>query len=406
MEQHALTLIAEIKKNAVPQLRETLRKENEELKFALRSIGTIHYCRWVIIDEKILDGETLAPQLAFSSNFDGDVDQHIEDLCNTLSPLLDDIYSNCVDYKSSERVAYFKKIRIKEMAFYQGSPGRTVQTIVREKALRERLVELKNQGDWKGQSAQAIHRQLQQQIFSDTEFSWAKQHLQTPGVNWPALILFGICVLILLPFLIVWAIYIQVFFERFDKPLGLSRNQLSDEQIKNMQLDEDFTFQNQFSQIIDMKRGKSRLFTLNMLYFFTRILIRIFFVKGTLMGIPTIHFARWVMVNNNKRMLFFSNFDGSWTQYLGDFIDKSGWGLTGIFGNTETFPKSFLLFFKGAYNQQKFLAWSRNTQIATQLWYVADSSLSIKNINNNTIIRNELSKTLNEKQAGIFLSRI
>jgi hypothetical protein len=130
------------------------------------------------------------------------------------------------------------------------------------------------------------------------------------------------------------------------------------------------------------------------------------FVKGKLMGIPTIHFARWVQINDKKRMLFLSNFDGSWTQYLGDFIDKSGWGLTGIFGNTSGFPKALFLIMKGAYNERQFLAWARYTQIQTQVWYAADTSQSIKNINNNTIVRNEFSKSLSERQAKLFLARI
>ncbi len=406
MKQHALTLIAEVKRDHTEPLRRVLKEKTDVLKASLRTIGSIHYCRWVIIDEKKTDTETWPAQLAFSSNFDGDIEQHLHDLTSALDTLLDDIYTHCAGYSSSDRMGYFRKIRVKEMAFYQGSPGRSVKTIAQEKALHEKLLALKNEGHWEGQSAISVHRQLQQAVFSDVGFAWAKERIQTPGINWPALVLFGLVMLPLLPVLILWAIYIQIFFERHDKPLGLSRNQLDDDHITRMQLDEDFTFQNQFSQIIDMKEGKSRLITVNVLYLLTRILINIFFVKGNLMGIPTIHFARWVMVNDNKRMLFFSNFDGSWTQYLGDFIDKSGWGLTGIFGNTKTFPRSFLLILKGAYDQQKFLAWSRNTQIATQFWYVDDASLSIKNINHNTLIRNALSRTLNEKQASLFLSRI
>ena len=173
-----------------------------------------------------------------------------------------------------------------------------------------------------------------------------------------------------------------------------------------MQADEDFAFQNQFSQIIDMKPGIARLVTISGLYLFAKMLIKLLFVKGKLMGIPTIHFARWVQVNDKKRMLFFSNFDGSWTQYLGDFIDKSGWGLTGIFGNTKNFPRALFLVLKGAYNQRQFLAWARYTQIQTQFWYVDDLTQSIKNVNNNTMIRNELSSSLNEKQAKLFLTRI
>ena len=121
------------------------------------------------------------------------------------------------------------------------------------------------------------------------------------------------------------------------------------------------------------------------------------------MGIPTIHFARWVLFDDNKRVLFFSNFDGSWQQYLGDFIDKSGWGLTSIFSNTTCFPKTRYLFWGGAYDEEHFLAWSRNTELQTQVWYNAYPELGIKNVNNNSRIRSELFKNLSEKKAADFL---
>ena len=138
----------------------------------------------------------------------------------------------------------------------------------------------------------------------------------------------------------------------------------------------------------------------------TRFLIRSFFVKGKLMGIPTIHFARWVQLDDGERLLFFSNFDGSWTQYLGDFIDKSGWGLNAIFGNTRTFPRIWFLFFRGAYDEMHFLGWSRSTQIPTQVWYAASVGQSIKNINDNTLTRNDLGRNLSERRARQFLARL
>ena len=95
-----------------------------------------------------------------------------------------------------------------------------------------------------------------------------------------------------------------------------------------------------------MKPGKVRLITVHALMLFARTLIKNLFVKGKLMGIPTIHFARWVLIDNNKHMMFFSNFDGSWNQYLGDFIDKSGWGLTGIFSNTAKFSKNKIFVYR------------------------------------------------------------
>ena len=138
------------------------------------------------------------------------------------------------------------------------------------------------------------------------------------------------------------------------------------------------------------------------MFFLTRLLVRLLFVKGKLMGIPTIHFARWVLLDRD-RMLFYSNFDGSWTQYLGDFIDKSGWGLNAVFGNTRVFPRIWFLFLRGAYDEMHFLGWSRSTQIPTQVWYASELDQSIQNINANTAVRNALNRDLDDAVAQQFL---
>ena len=406
MNQNALTLITVIDDQQIDRLKSVLKDNKEILSTLLRNIGTVHYARWVIIDGQKLKNETTPTQLVFSSNHDGDTAAHIYDLVQHLGGLLDLIYSNSPDYTPQDKEGFLTKTRIKEAAFYVGAPGRSVKDIALEKTLHHEIAAQLKKTDWNGKSAKEIHEAVQQQVFANPQFEWAKEKIEVPGIRWVGLILFILVLLILLPVIILWAIYMQVVHERFDKPLGLNPNQLDDDHLNKMQADEDFAFQNQFSQIIDMKPGIARLVTISGLYLFAKMLIKLLFVKGKLMGIPTIHFARWVQVNDKKRMLFFSNFDGSWTQYLGDFIDKSGWGLTGIFGNTKNFPRALFLVFKGAYNQRQFLAWARYTQIQTQFWYVDDLTQSIKNVNNNTMIRNELSSSLNEKQAKLFLTRI
>ncbi len=70
------------------------------------------------------------------------------------------------------------------------------------------------------------------------------------------------------------------------------------------------------------------------------------FTRGSLGNISSIHFARWVLIDEGRRLLFFSNYDGSWEKHLGDFIDKAAVGLTSVWSNTEGFPKTVLLAFK------------------------------------------------------------
>jgi len=39
--------------------------------------------------------------------------------------------------------------------------------------------------------------------------------------------------------------------------------------------------------------------------------------------IPTIHFGRWIMIDDDRRLLFLSNYDGSWETYIGDFVERA-----------------------------------------------------------------------------------
>lgn len=185
----------------------------------------------------------------------------------------------------------------------------------------------------------------------------------------------------------------------------MTLSEIPDEFLKRLEEDEDLFPQNQFTQVVVMKPGIIRNLNFRIWMMRTRVLAGNMFVKGKLLNIPTIHFARWVQFDQGKHVLFFSNFDGSWQQYLGDFIDQSGWGLSGIFSNTVNFPKTNFMVTGGAYDEEHFLAWSRSTQIPTQVWYAAYPHLSIKNVNNNTAIRNALHSNLNEKQAQLFLKR-
>jgi len=129
------------------------------------------------------------------------------------------------------------------------------------------------------------------------------------------------------------------------------------------------------------------------------------FNKGKLGNIPTIHFARWVRIDGGKRLLFFSNYDGSWESYLGDFIDKASVGLTGVWSNTRWFPRALMLLFRGAKDEQRFKAWTRTHQIYTDVWYSAYKTLSVRNILNNTDIYDGLLKpNMTEVEAENWLS--
>lgn len=418
ISQNPLTLLTPVRQDCIEKLNEILEKFKVGLNVGLNErfnkLGTLHYARWFILREDSFRDKTAFPlpeRLVFSSNFDGPEEEHIIGLVTVFPEYFDELYECCEGYpepgtrNTETRKNYLSKWKVNTTAFYVGAPGRTLQQIKQEDSLKQYLRNIIIQNNWDGKSAVEIQKYLREKVDSNPELTWSKEPAKTASTNWPGMILMSLIMLILLPVIIIWILILHFFYERRDTNCTDTRSQLNDDLVRRLETDEDLFNQNQFTQVLVMKPGKVRLITVQALMLFARTLIKNFFVKGKLMGIPTIHFARWVLIDNNKHMMFFSNFDGSWNQYLCDFIDKSGWGLTGIFSNTVNFPKTRFLFTGGAYDEEHFLAWSRGTQILTQVWYSAYHHLSIKNIVNNTLIRNELRKNLSEEQAQLFLKR-
>ncbi|HMH23023.1 MAG TPA: hypothetical protein VK563_14665 [Puia sp.] len=416
--QNPMTLVTPVIHGSHDRLDAYLKSIRTDLEKGLQepfeTLGNIHYARWILLEPEEADtkaGTHIGARLVFSSDFDGSEDNHLTGLVSGCPDLIDNMYSCCKDYPApgartvESRKQYLRQWRVKMAASFVGAPGRALGEVRQESLLRNYIWNFIHKGDWKGRSAVEIHTKIKTEISARPEFLWAKEPVPLPKIRWLGMALLGIILLILSPLILIWIVLIHFLYERSDKPLGLTPSQIDETHVRKLEEYEDLENQNQFTQVLVMKPAKMRVITLQGLMLFAKSLIKNLFVNGKLMGIPTIHFARWVMIDNNKRMLFFSNFDGSWQQYLGDFIDKSGWGLTGIWSNTVNFPRTKFLFTGGAYDEEHFLAWSRYYQVPTAVWYCAYPHLSIKNVMNNSYIRNELMQELSEKKAQQFLQR-
>lgn len=418
-QQFPITLVTPVVTHRIERLFEYLKNLRlgleENVHESFENISTIHFARWVVIDTDIAKGVSSMgdmPKLVFSSDFDGDVNKQFNDLCTISADIIDNIYECCEGYPSENertpesRVAYLRKWMISPSAFYRGAPYRTLQQVRDEDRLHNFIVDFIGSKKWEGRKALEVKKEIHNAVTAKPEFSWARSSFSMPRVNWLGMVFLGLVLFMLFPVIIVWVLIVQFKYERHDEYFTMKRSQLNEEKMTELEAYEDLEIPNQFSQLVTMKPGRVRLITFKAFMLFARVLIPFKFVTGKLMGIPTIHFARWVLFDDNKRVLFFSNFDGSWQQYLGDFIDQSGWGLTGIFSNTDKFPKTNFLITGGAYDEEHFLAWSRNSEVQTQVWYNAYPHLSIKNINNNSKIRSQLFMNSSEAEAAAFLKLI
>ena len=108
--------------------------------------------------------------------------------------------------------------------------------------------------------------------------------------------------------------------------------------------------------------------------------------------VQTIHFARWVFFDHRRRVLFFSNYDGSLESYMDDFINKVAWGLNLVFSNGVGYPSTRFLLKGGAEHEVKFKRYLRNRQQLTDVWYKAYPGLTTFDLAENARVRRGLER--------------
>ena len=178
------------------------------------------------------------------------------------------------------------------------------------------------------------------------------------------------------------------------------------EHVANLSAIEDHVAQNQFSAFGLVKAGPFRRLLANIVLFATNYAARHIFNHANLAGVKTIHFARWVFLDDQRRVIFCSNYDGSLESYMDDFIDKVAWGLNAAFSNGDGYPKTRWLFLDGARDELAFKQFLRSHQHPTEVWFSAYPNLTARNIENNAQIRAGLYGRMSGAQAEAWLRRL
>ena len=170
---------------------------------------------------------------------------------------------------------------------------------------------------------------------------------------------------------------------------------------------EDHDIANQFSAMGSLKPGLFRRWTLTFILWVIDYTAKHIYGRGRLARVSTIHFARWVFLDNKKRLLFASNYDGSLESYMDDFINKVGFGLNVVFGNGIGYPRTRFLLLDGAKNEQKFKYVLRRHQLATEVWYNAHPGLTALDRHRNSMIREGLEESsMTDEEARQWLALI
>ncbi len=390
---------------------ESDRERNPHIPFG--SLKLLHFASLVIFDD-----EVYGPCLVFENNFDGSLDSYLNDLLRHAAVGIHEVYSCCVGYAADgthdhdRMVAYLRAHLVRPNTFHIGNVGRTAERIKREAALRCRIEGLLDKLVTAGATSvqpDSLRQRIQQFVKGVPEFGWTydtppRQTTLERFMPRAKIAFVGLCALVLLPVLLPVAVVWMIILRRHEKHDPNQFRPVSPAHVRRLAEREDRVVQNHLASITRVKPGWFRRTTLRLVLWVANLLARIS-TKGELSGIPSIHFAHWSLIDDGRRLLFLSNYDGSWGSYLDDFIDKASTGLTGIWSNTTDFPPARFLVLDGARDGPRFKSVARASQTSARVWYSAYPELSVQNIDNNSAIREDLFTTLDEAGVRDWLRR-
>lgn len=168
---------------------------------------------------------------------------------------------------------------------------------------------------------------------------------------------------------------------------------------------EDRAVQNPFTAAGRVKAGFVRQTTIRAVLVGLDYACRHVYRREHLRGVRSIHFARWVPIDGGKRLIFASSYDGSQESYMDDFIDRLAYGINAVFGNGEGFPATRWLIGGGAHDEQGFKNYLRRHQLPS-VWYSAYPTLSARNIDDDSRLRDGLRRDLDTAAAQDWLARV
>jgi len=382
--------------------------------FADPELG-IHFARLVLLDEPT--DTKFSTSLILESNFDTTFDnehearvEHLKQLCRVSYAPLRSVFEHCSGLSpgagESELALYLVGLLVPCSAAYQGHTERDLARIHLEQHLRDVLLDFLSQAP-KAPLRELYHSAREHvRLRCGTDPRLAGLDLDQPAPPLPDAatrrrgLSAGIKPWIenlssdLLAFVLgqLWNIrrWQKQDLQYDQRTRQEAWTELNRRSFLEIAETEDHALQNALTHVVPLKSAE-RLALLLFSHGYIDTMAKNYFNDiGQLGGIPTIHFAKWLLIDDNSRLLFFSNYDSSWESYLGDFVDRAAIGLNLAWTLTMEYPTTKYLTRLGASDEERFKAWSRAYQRPTQVFYTAYPGLGIAALNNNTWIRNGL----------------
>jgi hypothetical protein len=382
----------------------------------------LHFARIVILNDQTLndisahgvDPLDLPPSLAFLGDCDGPSRDLLTELVVRAGSGLRQMFSHCQGFTPDEDLlTWMNRHEQRPAIMYVNWVGRTVRQVREENDLWNVLQAhlQRNAATYAERHPRQIRDSLREFVTVErragrltltapesTPLSWRLRNL-LHGMGVPFVFLF--LMLLLVPYFPFFAYQLRRR-ERQDPEIA---PRIDSNHAKKLAGLEDHDVTNQFSALGSLKPGLFRRWTLIVLLWVLNYTTRHIFNRGRLARVATIHFARWVFLDQKKRLFFASNYDGSLESYMDDFINKVAWGLNLVFSNGVGYPRTRWLVLDGAKDEQRFKYYIRRHELPTEVWYNAHPGLTAFDMERNTRIRQGLKKsTMTDAEIREWLS--
>lgn len=320
-----VAVVADGREASLRQMLDTMNRqsgmadpENALLPFAL--FERLHFARFALLpDATMADLEAFGlPRpavpplyLAFVGECDGPVQEQLEEFAQKAGAGLRRIFAHCAGFdgaSTARLVAWMKAHDLPVGANYVNRIGRTVRQVHEESALQKLLSESAPRGV--ALDPRAVRHQLLAHVKAERA---AGRLALTPPEPTPSdwrlrngLHLVGVPLLALL-LVPIWIVLLPVGI------VHLRRQEKSDPQfhprpdaadVLAMQRLEDHDLSNSFTALGPVKPGWLRRALVQLVLLAIDYACRHVFGKGHLARIQTIHFARWVFMDDRQRVLF------------------------------------------------------------------------------------------------------
>lgn len=331
-----LILLAPVTRGSEAQLRDALAAiEADHAGNAYLRLGSspnTHFVRFVLLED-----DEHGVRLLFAANYDGPLGAYLDEL-RRAGPGLDRIFGACAGY-DRDLAAFARRWYLKPRGVYIAFPGVTVRDVRRWIAVREQIESFLDLPEVAGYLTEPGIGPLLEQLVEirDTAPGDALyEGLRASVANCGG----AVRGVVLKQFLRI--------AEGFSKhgqattwPLvrgGFDDGTYDREREQAIQTVEigAGSIQNQMTTVTEI-RPELRL-RLRVALAGTTVLSRFGWPPGEFADVGTLHWFAWALLDDGKRLLFMSTFDGSWQNYLQDFINKLIWALDALYSNTYDYP--------------------------------------------------------------------